>query len=69
MATTPAPHERLIEKIRSLPPGRMSELEDYVDFLSSRVCDPALVEAFTGCSEAAFREVWDNDEDAVYDRI
>jgi hypothetical protein len=29
-------HERLIEKISSLPPQRLEEVEDFVDFLSEK---------------------------------
>ena len=59
----------LIEKIQSLPPERVREVEDFVDFLKTRDQDRALVHAATRLSEDAFRRVWDNPDDADYDRL
>jgi hypothetical protein len=60
--------EELIEKIKGLPPERIAEVEDFVDFLSQRD-DRRLVQAATKLSERSFREVWDNEEDAAYDSL
>jgi hypothetical protein len=60
--------ETLIEKIRSLPIRRRAEVEDFVDFLSRRD-DERLVETAMKLSEPSFESVWDNDEDAAYDRL
>lgn len=60
--------EELIEKIRKLPPERIVEVEDFVDFIAQRD-DQRLVRAAQKLSEEAFLEVWDNEEDAVYDRL
>jgi hypothetical protein len=60
--------EELIEKIKELPPERIAEVEDFVDFLSQRD-DRRLVRAAAKLSEGPFREVWDNEEDAAYDSI
>lgn len=60
--------ETLIEKIKSLPPERISEVEDFVDFIAERD-ERRLVQAATKLSEESFREVWDNEEDAAYDRL
>jgi len=59
----------LLEKLKALSPERMAEVEDFVDFLRSREQERALVRAAARVAEPAFREVWDNDEDAVYDRL
>jgi len=61
--------QTLIEKIQSLPPERVEEVEDFVDFLKTRDQDRALVHAAARLSEGAFREVWDNPDDAEYDRL
>lgn len=61
--------QTLIEKIQSLPPERVEEVEDFVDFLKTREQDRALVQAAARLSENAFREVWDNPDDAEYDRL
>jgi hypothetical protein len=60
--------ETLIEKIKSLPPERIAEVEDFVDFIAQRD-DRRLVQAATKMSEESFRQVWDNKEDAAYDRL
>jgi hypothetical protein len=59
--------ETLIEKIRSLRPERIAEVEDFVDFLRHRDEDRRLVQAAAKLSENAFHEVWDNTDDADYD--
>lgn len=60
--------ETLIEKIKSLPPERISEVEDFVDFIAERD-ERRLVQAATKMSEDSFQQVWDNEEDAAYDRL
>jgi hypothetical protein len=59
----------LIEKIRALPPEKILEVEDFVDFLRSRSEDNRLARAAAQLSEAAFGRVWDNPADADYDRL
>jgi len=60
--------EILIEKSKSLPPERVAEVEDFVDFLSQRE-DRRLVQAATKLSEQTFQKVWDNADDADYDQL
>lgn len=64
-----ATEQVLIEKIRQLPPQRLAELEDFVDFLRTREDEQRLTQSATKASEASFAVVWDNDEDAAYDRL
>ena len=59
----------LIEKLKSLPPQRRAEVEDFVDFLRSRDEEQRLTRAAARISEPAFKTVWDNPEDAEYDRL
>jgi len=59
----------LIEKLKALPPERRAEVEDFVDFLQSRESDRRLGQAAAAASEPALRAVWDNDQDAAYDRL
>lgn len=59
----------LIEKIRQLPPQRLAEVEDFVDFLRTREDGQRLVQAAAKASEASFAAVWNNDDDAAYDRM
>ena len=58
----------LIDKIKQLPPQRVAEVEDFVDFLRAREDEQRLTRAAAKASEASFATVWDNDEDAAYDR-
>ena len=64
-----ASEQELLEKIRSLPPDKVAEVEDFVDFLRQRVEDRKLAWSTTKLSEDAFRKVWDNPDDADYDRL
>lgn len=71
----------LIEKIATLPPQRLAEVEDFVDFLRAREAgsankaserdarDAHLAAQAARASEPAFARVWENDEDAAYDRL
>jgi len=61
--------EKLIEKIRRLAPERVAEVEDFVDFLSLRDEEQRLTEAAARLSEEAFSLVWENPDDADYDRL
>jgi hypothetical protein len=64
-----APEQILFDKIRQLPPQRLAEVEDFVDFLRERDAEQRLTHAATKASEPSFAQVWDNDEDAAYDRM
>jgi hypothetical protein len=64
-----ATEQILIEKIRQLPPRRLAEVEDFVDFLRTREDEQRLTHTAAKASEASFAAVWDNDEDAAYDRM
>lgn len=61
--------ETLIKKIRSLRPERVAEVEDFVDFLRQRDEERRLLQAAAKLSENAFEKVWDNTDDADYDRL
>lgn len=64
-----ATEQVLIEKIRKLPPQRVAEVEDFVDFLRGREDEQRLTRSAAKASEASFARIWDNDEDAAYDRL
>ena len=69
MGTQHQQEQAIIEKIRALPPERVAEVEDFVDFL--RMCgdDRRLTRAATKLSEEAFQKIWDNPDDAEYDQL
>ena len=63
-------HEQaLIEKLKRLPPERIAEVEDVVDFQQSRDEARGFTRAAMKSSEAAFAKVWDNEDDAAYDQL
>jgi hypothetical protein len=63
-------HEQiLISKIRVLPPERLMEVEDFIDFLRQASEDKQLRQAAAKLSEDVFSKVWDDSEDAEYDRL
>jgi hypothetical protein len=68
-ATVTTAELALLDKIRQLPPQRMAEVEDFVDFLRARDAELQLTQAAARASEASFAQVWDNDEDAAYDQL
>lgn len=69
MSVAPNQETKLMEKIRSLPPDKITVLEDFIDFLLTRSEDRLLVYTATQLSEAAFAKIWDNPEDAEYDEL
>ena len=69
MPTPNRSDEELLKKIKSLPPDKFAEVEDFVDFLRQRRDDRRLADAVTKLSENAFRKVWDHPDDADYDQL
>ena len=61
--------QALFEKIRTLSPERIAEIEDFVDFLRCRDSDRAMTRATLAGSEPAFAKVWSNPEDDSYDAL
>ncbi len=61
--------EELLAKIRRLAPERVTEVEDFIDFLRVRDEERGLAEAASRLSEAAFARIWENPDDADYDRL
>lgn len=59
----------LIQKIHALPPEKVAEVEDFVDFLFNRLENSHLTRMASKLAENCFTQVWDNQEDAEYDRL
>ena len=64
----PKPHS-LIEKIKALPPERLDEIEDFVDFISLRAQDRSFARVTAATSEAVFAKIWSNPDDDAYDAV
>ena len=69
MATNSNHIRELIDKLEALPPERIAEVEDFIDFLKSRDTDRQLTRAAAKASEPSLQKVWDNPDDAVYDAL
>jgi uncharacterized membrane protein len=67
MASQAALH--MLEKLEHLSPDRLIEVEDFIDFLQQRDQSKHVKQDFSRASEAAFSKVWDNDDDALYDKL
>ena len=65
----PAPQRAILSKMRELPPEKVAEVEDFVDFLRQRQQESHVTRAATRLSEHVFAEVWNNPDDAAYDRL
>ncbi|KAF0239890.1 MAG: hypothetical protein FD180_5136 [Planctomycetota bacterium] len=63
------PNSQLVECIRELPPQERAEVEDFVEFLAHRRTDRNLLKAAARLTSAALKRIWNNDEDAAYDRL
>jgi hypothetical protein len=59
----------LIAKLKELPPQRVSEVEDFIDFLRARDKGRVLTRVASKAAEPVFAKIWDNDADAAYDRL
>lgn len=57
----------LIEKLKTLSPERMAEVEDFIDFLRARQQHSALVRVAARVAEPTFAKVWNNERDSAYD--
>ena len=61
--------EELLKKIKGLPPDKVAQVEDFIDFLNQGDEDRSVTQSATELSEAAFQSAWDNPDDAEYDRL
>ena len=61
--------EQVIQKLQALAPNRLNEVEDFIDFLSQRDSDRQLTRAAMAVSEPALHALWDNADDAKYDKL
>jgi hypothetical protein len=77
----PSDTKTLMEKIAALPPERIAEIEDFVDFIRLREQERALTRAAAAASVPAgvypraaqnadpWTAIWDNPDDAAYDSL
>ncbi|MDO8446550.1 MAG: toxin-antitoxin system, antitoxin component, Xre family protein [Deltaproteobacteria bacterium] len=61
--------ERIINEIDRLPESYLSEVFDFILFLESKKEKTLMAKASQQLSTASFEKIWDNEEDAVYDKL
>jgi len=61
--------ENMVKKLDHMSPERLTEINDFIDFIRLRDRDIRLHQDFAEVSELAFAKAWDNDDDAVYDSL
>lgn len=63
--------QHIARKLALLSPERLTEAENFIDFLRQRqqASEQSLAQDFSGASEKTFANVWNNEEDAVYDEL
>jgi hypothetical protein len=54
--------------VKRLPPDKLAEVEDFIDFLAQRTAR-RLSHAASRLCELTFSKVWENAEDAAYDNL
>lgn len=57
----------IAERLQSLGPEQIAEVENFIDFLRFRAHEHALTRASVAVSEPTFQAIWANPEDDVYD--
>jgi hypothetical protein len=59
----------LVKKIHELPQEQINVVDKFVDFLRARRTEHSLRNAMTAVSDPVFERIWDNPEDAAYDKL
>ena len=61
--------EQLANKLQTLSQERITEVEDFIDFLRQRDESRQLTQLVMNASQAALNTLWDNAVDAEYDSL
>ncbi|MGV3592466.1 MAG: DUF2281 domain-containing protein [Gammaproteobacteria bacterium] len=61
--------QRLLERLAKLPPERQAEVGDFIEFLHKKERAQVTSRDAAQASEASFARIWDNDDDALYDKL
>ena len=69
-SNTPLPEVAdIVAKLHRLAPERIVEVEDFIDFLNHKDSTRSLAQTAAKTSEASFHSIWDNPDDAEYDKL
>ena len=69
MSATIQQIEQVTHKLQTLSQERIAEVEDFIDFLKQRDEDLQLTRSTMKISEQLLANLWDNADDAEYDRL
>lgn len=61
--------EMLKKEIDKLPENLLTEVFDFVQFLERKREKHLITKASQELSTASFQKIWDNEEDAIYDKL
>ncbi|MBN4003385.1 toxin-antitoxin system, antitoxin component, Xre family protein [Nostoc sp. LPT] len=61
--------QRLLEKIRQLPPEQVLLVEDFINSLEKQNTEYSLTFTAAKLSEPVLFKIWDNPDDAEYDTL
>jgi DNA replication initiation complex subunit (GINS family) len=61
--------ELIKKEIDKLPEDILAEVIDFIRFLESKRERDLLARSSQELSTASFQRIWDNEEDAVYDKV
>ncbi len=61
--------EQLANKLKTLSQERITEVEDFIDFLRQRDENRQLTQLAMNASQSTLNTIWDNADDAEYDRL
>ena len=57
------------QEMEKLPESALSEVLDFIQFLEQKREKGGLILAAQSISKRSFEKVWDNEEDAAYDKL
>lgn len=58
-----------LHKLEMLPPEKIEEVSDFIDFLFHREQDQVLTRMSLEAAAPVLAEIWDNPDDAEYDKL
>ena len=61
--------ELIKSEIDKIPEDILQEILDFIQFLELKKEKSILAKSCQNLSEKSFDKIWDNDEDAVYDKL
>jgi len=63
------PAQQTLHKLEMLPPEKIEEVSDFIDFLFHREQDQVLTRKSLEATAPILTEIWDNPDDAEYDKL